>query len=169
MDFKKYIRLGKTASDITPLLADSGAFKLLIDTLVNKFVDLGVDKVVCIEARGFLLGGPIAYKLGAGLVPVRKAGLQNDVYEESFIDYSGKTKTLSIHKDSIIPGEKVIIIDDWIETGSGMKATINLAKKCGGKIVGIGVLMDDSSDEIKKVLAKYNYYFVEQILPEDNL
>lgn len=169
MDFKKYIRPGRTASDITPLLANEGAFRSLIDELSGKFKSVKIDKVVCIEARGFLLGGAVAYKLGVGVIPVRKSGLQNEVHEEGFVDYSGKAKILSIHKDAIKENEKVIIVDDWVETGAGVKAAINLVEKCGGRVVGIGVLMDDSSDETKHFLNKYNYHFLEQSLPGDNI
>lgn len=89
MDFKRYIRPGKTASDITPLLSNSKAFSFLIDTLASKFHGKRVDKVVCIEARGFLLGGAVAHKLQCGVIPLRKRGLlQNSTYMEVFRDYS---------------------------------------------------------------------------------
>lgn len=168
MDYKKYIRPGKTTSDITPLIADSIAFNNLIQDLCNLFQNIQIDKVAGIEAMGFVLGAAVANKLNLGLVLIRKDGLQNDIFSEKFKDYTGKEKELSIHKDAIKEGEKILIIDDWVETGGAIKTVIGLINKCKGEIVGIGVLMDDSNDEMHSFLQKYNYKYLDKVAPGDN-
>lgn len=168
MDFKKYIRVGKTASDLVPLFANSEAFITLINRLFVLFNDKKINKVACIEARGFILGGALAMKFGVGVVPIRKSGkLQNDTYVETFTDYSGKEKTLEIQKDSVTSGDNVLIVDDWLETGESVKSSIKLIEKCGGRIVGIAVFMDDSDGETREYLKKYDYRFIEKVTPED--
>lgn len=169
MNYKVFLRPGRGAADITPLLNDGVAFENLVNDLVELFEKIKVDKVVCIEGRGFLLGAPVAYRLKAGLVPIRSPGkLKNQVYSERFIDYSGKEKVLEIHQDAIKVDEKVLIIDDWVETGATNKAAIKLIERCGGKVVGIGAFMDDSKDELREGLEKYNYRFLAKVSEEDN-
>src|SRR5256885_6814790 len=138
MNFKQYLRPGKEASDITPLLQDKEAFHQLIDELTNLAKELSMDKVACIEGRGFLLGSAVAYKLNVGLVPIRIEGkLKNETYSQTYTDYSNKEKTLEMHTDAITKGENILIVDDWLETGSTIKTAIALIEKCGGTIVGI--------------------------------
>ncbi len=168
MNFKEYLRSGQGATDITPLLADKEAFNVLIQKLAAKSSGQQVDKVVCVEGRGFLLGAAVAFHLKVGLVSLRVHGkLKNETYSEAFIDYSGNGKILEIHTDAIQQGERILIIDDWIETGATMKAAISLVEKCGGQIVGITAFMDDTTDELKQFLQQYNYQFLEQISAED--
>lgn len=167
INLKSFLRGGNGATDITPLLKNGKAFGILVDKICNLFVGQKFDSVVCVEGRGFILGGAVALKLDCGVVPLRYPGkLKNSVYSVKFIDYSGKEKELQIHKDAISTGQKVLIIDDWLETGSTVKTAINLVEMCGGEVSGIGMFMDDSSDETKDFLSKYNYKYVEKV--EDN-
>ncbi len=168
MNYKHFLRPGNGAADITPLLNDKVAFVSLINDLIKLFSDIQVDKIACIEGRGFLLGSPVAYGLKVGLVPIRSPGkLKNQVFTRTFIDYSGKEKTLEIHQDAINKGEKVILIDDWVETGATNRAAIKLIEQCGGIVVGIGAFMDDSKEELREKLRKYNYCFVEKVVAGD--
>lgn len=140
----------------------------LINDLFLMFCTQKIDKLVTIEGRGFLLAAPLALKLNIGLALIRTRGkLQNKTYSQTFIDYSKSEKTLEIHCDSIQPAEKVLLIDDWLETGSTVLTAIRLIEKCGGTIVGIGCLIDDSSDETKSKLQKYNYKYLEKVIPFD--
>lgn len=169
MDFKKYIRAGKGAADITPLLQDREAFGALINEFGSLANGLDIDEVVCIEGRGFLIGSALAYKLKCGLVPVRRKGkLKNDTFSASFIDYSNKEKTLEIHKNAFSENQNVILVDDWVETGSTLKAAISLIEKAGGSIVGVFALMDDSSENLKAYLKKYNYKYLSRMAPGDD-
>ena len=131
--------------DVTTLLKDGKAFRYAIDQMVGKFRGCGIQKVVAIESRGFILGGPLAYELGAGLVPVRKPGkLPADRYEEKYnLEYG--TDALSIHQDAIDPGEKVLIVDDLLATGGTVLTTINLVQRLKGEIVGIAFLIELTS------------------------
>ena len=126
--------------DITTLLADGAAFRQVIDAMAAPFDD--VDKVVIIESRGFILGTPIAYAKGAGVVPVRKPGkLPSDTLTESYaLEYG--INELQIHTDAIAPGERVLIVDDLLATGGTAEATIKLVERLGGMIVGISVLAE---------------------------
>ena len=126
--------------DITTLLSDGDLFRETIDAMAAPFT--GIDKVVVIESRGFILGTPIAYALGAGVVPVRKPGkLPFDTLNEAYaLEYG--TNELQIHSDAIIVGEKVLIVDDLLATGGTLEATIKLVVRLGGTIVGISVLAE---------------------------
>jgi adenine phosphoribosyltransferase len=126
--------------DITTLLADGPAFRQTVDAMAAPFDR--VDKVVIIESRGFILGTPIAYAMGAGVVPVRKPGkLPSDTLSEEYaLEYG--TNMLQIHTDAIAPGERVLIVDDLLATGGTLEATIRLVERLGGDIVGISVLAE---------------------------
>lgn len=168
MNYKKYLRPGKGATDVLPIFFEGEVFGTLIDELVNLFSDTKIDKVACIEGKGFMLGGAVAFKLGVGIAPVRLIKkLRNEYYESQYIDYSGEQKSLGVLKEVINPGEKVLLVDDWVETGNTLKAAIELIEKCGGKIVGIGAFMDDTSEELKEYLKKYNYRYLEKTSQDD--
>lgn len=128
--------------DITTLLKDSEALHYVTNKLVNFYRDEGIQKVVAIESRGFILGAPLAYLLGAGFVPVRKSGkLPGEVFEVSYsLEYG--SNTLAIHKDAISLGEKVLVVDDLLATGGTISATVDLVHKLGGVIVGIAFLVE---------------------------
>ena len=168
MNFKDYIQPGRGASDIFPLLLDGEAFHELVERLAALFEGVKIDKIACIEARGFILGSALAYKLQIGIIPLRKEGSsKNEVFTARFTDYTGKEKILEMSKSAVNPKDKILIIDDWVETGGALKAAIELIEGAQGEIVGIGAFMDDSTDETKELLGKYNYKFIEKVLPED--
>ncbi len=137
-----YPQPGVTFRDITPLLADPVAFRRCIDDLADRFADVEVDCVVGVESRGFILAAPIAYRLGAAFVPVRKAGkLPWAVVREEYQLEYGRDK-LEIHRDAIHPDERVLVIDDVLATGGTAAATARLIEALGGDIVGIGLLIE---------------------------
>ena len=128
--------------DITPLLADPQGFKATIDLFVERFRDARVDAVVGIEARGYMLGAPVAYALGAGFVPVRKPGkLPGEKFSEQYaLEYG--TNTLEIHADAVGNGHRVLVVDDLLATGGTIAATLRLLKKLGANVVGTAVLIE---------------------------
>lgn len=141
-DVPDFPQEGIVFKDITPLLADEIAFSTVIDLIVVHFGRGNVDKVVGIEARGFILASPVAYHFGAGFVPVRKKDKLpwHTEAEEYALEYG--TATLEIHKDAVRPGERVLIVDDVLATGGTARATAALVERIGGKIVGIATLIE---------------------------
>ena len=128
--------------DITTLLKDGEAFKAAIDKIVENLKDKEVDYVVGPEARGFLLGAPVAYALGAGFVPIRKPGkLPAEVVSFEY-DLEYGTDKIEMHKDSIEEGKKVVIIDDLLATGGTVEAATKLIESLGGEIVSIQFLIE---------------------------
>jgi adenine phosphoribosyltransferase len=131
-----------TFRDITPLLGDADAFRRAVDELAARFEGIEVSRVLGIEARGFILAAPIAYRMDAGFVPVRKAGkLPWAVVREEY-DLEYGTDKLEIHRDAIRPGERVLVIDDVLATGGTSSATCRLVEELGGEIVGLGFLLE---------------------------
>ena len=131
--------------DITPLLGNAAAFRRAVDELAEPFADLGVDRVVGVESRGFILAAPVAYRLGAAFVPVRKAGkLPWAVVREEYQLEYGSDK-LEIHRDAIHPDERVLIVDDVLATGGTAAATARLVEALGGELVGIAILIELSA------------------------
>ncbi len=122
--------------DITTALKNPAVFKEMINNLYAKAKDLNVDYVAAVESRGYLLGAPFAYKLGAGLVIIRKAGkLPAEVVQETYgLEYG--TDTLEMHKDAVECGKRVLLVDDLLATGGTIKAAGRLVEKVGGVIVG---------------------------------
>jgi len=133
---------GIVFKDITPVLADPIAFSTIVDLIVVHFGRGNVDKVVGIEARGFILAAPVAYHFGAGLVPVRKAGKlpAATLGEEYALEYG--TATLEIHEDAVSPGERVLIVDDVLATGGTAQAAASLVRRAGGNICGVSCLIE---------------------------
>lgn len=148
-DLKKYIRnipdfpkKGILFRDITTLIGDSKQFKKVIDALTERYADKKIDAVVAIESRGFIFGGALAYKLGAGFVPVRKKGkLPYKAYQASYSLEYGED-TLEIHQDAIKPGERVLLIDDLLATGGTISAVTDLVKKLKGEIVEAAFIIE---------------------------
>src|ERR687892_1331743 len=149
---------GITFKDITPLLADEVAFSSVIDMIVVHFGRGTVDKVVGIEARGFILASPVAYHFGAGFVPVRKAGKLPWETEAEQYELEYGTETLEIHKDAFNPGERVLIVDDVLATGGTARATARLVERLGGKVVGIACLVELSFLEGRKQLEGLEFF-----------
>jgi adenine phosphoribosyltransferase len=141
-DVPDFPQKGIVFKDITPLLADEIAFSTVIDLIVVHFGRGSVDKVVGIEARGFILASPVAYHFGAGFVPVRKAGKLPWDTESASYELEYGEETLEIHKDAMQPGERVLIVDDVLATGGTAQATASLVEKLGGKVVGIACLIE---------------------------
>ena len=141
-DVPDFPQEGIVFKDITPLLADELAFSTVIDLIVVHFGRGNVDKVVGIEARGFILASPVAYHFGAGFVPVRKAGKLPWETEAAEYALEYGTATLEVHKDAVAPGERVLIVDDVLATGGTAEATADLVERIGGKVVGIACLIE---------------------------
>jgi len=133
---------GVVFRDITPLLADPLAFRSTVDALADHFAGRGVDRVVGIEARGFIMAAPVAYRLGASFVPVRKPGkLPWQVARQEYLLEYGSDQ-LEVHRDGVLTGERVLIVDDVLATGGTAAAGVALVEHLGGKVVGLGFLIE---------------------------
>ncbi len=149
IDLKKYIRdipgfpkEGIIFKDITTLLKDGKAFARAVDKIAGEYKGAKTDLVLSIEARGFVFGAAVAYKLGVGLVPVRKKGkLPHETHSVTYDLEYGKD-TLEIHRDAIKKGDRVLIVDDLLATGGTMQAVASLVEKMGGEIVGIAFVIE---------------------------
>nr|WP_319218136.1 adenine phosphoribosyltransferase [uncultured Trichococcus sp.] len=149
MDLKQYIadvkdfpEEGIIFRDISPLMANGEAYRYSIKEIVKYAQDLNVDKVVGPEARGFMVGCPVAVELGCGFAMARKKGkLPRETVEVSYGLEYGKA-TLQLHQDAILPGDKVLVCDDLLATGGTTAATIELVEKLGGEVVGLAFLIE---------------------------
>ena len=146
--------------DITTLLRDPGGFGEVIASLAAPFKGQRVDLVVGIESRGFILGGAVAVALGAGFVPVRKPGkLPGKAVKESYaLEYG--TDALEIHADAVVPGQKVLIVDDVIATGGTAKATASLVRQLGGSVYALAFLIELEALKGRNQLQGENVYAV---------
>lgn len=163
MDLKKAIREipdfpkpGISFKDITTLLQDGEAFKHSVDLIVEDLKDKNVDIIVGPEARGFLMGTPVAYAMGVGFVPVRKPGKLP--FETESYDYGLEygTDTLQIHTDAIKPGQRVAIVDDLLATGGTMIAAAKLIEKLGGEVVSMQFLIELEELNGREKISKYD-------------
>lgn len=133
---------GIVFKDITPILSDHTAFHEAVEAMLAPFADMGVSKVAGIEARGFMFASPIAARLGAGFIPIRKPGkLPRAVVEQEY-DLEYGTDTLQMHADAVHEGERVLIVDDVLATGGTAAASIDLLKHVGADVVGLTVLLE---------------------------
>jgi adenine phosphoribosyltransferase len=163
MDLKEKIRVidnfpeqGISFKDITTLLKDGAAFHQAIDELAHSFKGESIDVVVGPEARGFVVGAPVAYALGVGFIPVRKPGkLPAEVLKYQYSLEYGKN-TLEIHKDAILPGQNVLIVDDLLATGGTTQATINMVEQLGGKVKGLAFLIELTHLAGRHILDQYH-------------
>ncbi|MEF9953079.1 MAG: adenine phosphoribosyltransferase [Clostridium sp.] len=162
MMFKEKIRIienfpkeGISFKDITPLFQDAEALKELIDTFKAQVEGMDIDVVVGPEARGFLIGAPLAYALGAGFVPIRKPGkLPSDTLRYEYaLEYG--TDTLEIHKDAIKKGQKVLIVDDLLATGGTISSVAKLVEELGGEVVSMNFIVELTGLEGIKKLENY--------------
>ena len=128
--------------DITTLLKDKDAFKEAVDLMIEPYRDEKIDMVVGMESRGFIFSAPMAYQLGAGLVPVRKLGKlpAETITVEYALEYG--SNTLEIHRDSIGSGQRVLIVDDLLATGGTVRGTIELVERLKGEVVGLAFLVE---------------------------
>ena len=149
MEIQSYIRAipdfplpGILFRDITPLLKDKQAFKAAIDLFIDKYKQAGINHVVGIEARGYMLGAPLAYAIGAGFVPVRKPGkLPYSKLSESYaLEYG--TNSLEIHADALGNGDRVLVVDDLLATGGTAAATRRLLERLGADVAGFAFLIE---------------------------
>ncbi len=142
VDIPDYPEPGVVFKDITPLLADPDGFAAVVDTIAAHFTNRGITKVVGAEARGFMVGAPVARKLGAGFVPARKPGkLPRATVSESYeLEYG--TDSLEVHADALSASDTVLIVDDLVATGGTANAQARLVKRFGAKLEGMGFLME---------------------------
>ena len=157
-DIPDFPKPGIVFKDITPLLADREAFSTVIDAIVVHYGRGNIDKVVGIEARGFIIASPVAYHMGAGFVPMRKAGkLPWESVGESYTLEYGE-ETLEIHTDAIRPGERVAIVDDVLATGGTAEAAARLVSKLGGKVEGLAFVIELGFLAGRERLAGYDLF-----------
>jgi len=128
--------------DVTTLLRDRDGLKAAIDSMATPFAGRGIDLVVGIESRGFILGAAVADRLRAGFVPVRKLGKLPSTTIRATYDLEYGTDSLEMHRDAIEPGQRVLIVDDLLATGGTANATVNMVKELGGTIAGVSFLIE---------------------------
>lgn len=145
-DIEDFPKPGVTFKDITPLLGDAQGLRSCVQALAAAGLGVGgqpgVDKVMGLEARGFILGGAVALELGVGFVPGRKQGKLPHRTHSVDYDLEYGRETLELHVDAIAPGERVLIVDDVLATGGTARAALDLVSECGGVVHGISVLME---------------------------
>ena len=139
-DVPDYPQVGVVFKDITPLLADGKAFAAVIEALAETYGP--VDKVAGIEARGFIFAAPVACRLGAGFVPIRKKGKLPGVTFAQEYDLEYGTATIEVLTDAFAPGERVLVIDDVLATGGTARATADLVQRAGAQVTGLAVLLE---------------------------
>jgi adenine phosphoribosyltransferase len=141
-DIPDFPRPGVGFKDITPLLGNADAFTFAVDTISDHFAGRRIDKVLGVEARGFIVAAPIAYRYRAGFVPVRKAGKLPWEIEAQEYELEYGTDVLEVHRDAVQPGEAVVIVDDVLATGGTAAATVRLVERLGGTVVGLGFIVE---------------------------
>ena len=162
-DLKKYIRdipgfpkKGIIFKDITTLLKNGKKFKEAVDLIAEKFKGKKIDAVLSVEARGFIFGAAVAYKLGTGLIPVRKKGkLPSKTYSVTY-DLEYGTDTLEIHCDAFKKGSRILIVDDLLATGGTVKAVTKMVEDMGGNVAGIAFLIELTPLKGREKLKGYN-------------
>lgn len=149
---------GVVFRDITTLIKDGEAFDEVINIFYEKCKDKRVDLVAAVESRGFIFGGALANKLRAGFVPIRKFGkLPADTVVEKY-DLEYGTDTLEIHKDAVLPGQSVLIVDDLLATGGTIQAACKLVEKLGGSVIGILIMIELGFLKGREKLKKYDLF-----------
>jgi len=143
--------------DVTPLFADYNAFSALVNDLCLRFSTVQFDFVAGIDALGFILGTAIAMRTSKGFVPVRKGGKLPVIVDTiDLSDYSGERKSLELRAEVIKPGTKVLLVDEWIETGAQVRAAIELIERQGGEVVGVAAIHIDLNEATQPLLDAYN-------------
>ncbi len=157
-DIPDFPKAGIIFKDITPLLSDGQLFSRTIDIMYKKFRNKEIDKIAAIESRGFIFGSALAYKLGAGFVPIRKKGKlpHTTINADYALEYG--TSSVEIHSDAINKGERILLVDDLLATGGTMKASAELVEKLEGEIVAICFLINLTFLKGLDKLKKYNTY-----------
>lgn len=147
--------------DVTPLFADHEAFTALVEDLSKPFETIQFDMVAGIDALGFILGTALALRFRKGFLPIRKGGklpVKADI--SHFVDYTGQEKSLELRAETIRPGTRVLVVDEWIETGAQVKAAIELIEGQGGVVVGIATIGMDDNEATRPLLEGYNCYAI---------
>jgi adenine phosphoribosyltransferase len=159
-DIKDWPKEGVNFKDITTLLEDGKAFRKAINAMARPFLKTKIDKVVGIDARGFIIASAMAYKLKTGLAIVRKKGKlpSKTISRDYGLEYANDT--IEMHEDTILPGEKVLIVDDLLATGGTMEATISMVNQLKGEIVGISFLIELTYLKGKIRLGNYNIHSI---------
>ena len=142
VDVPDYPKPGVTFKDIGPLLADHVAFAGAVDAIVAHHGRGTIDKVVGIEARGFIIAAPVAYHFGAGFVPLRKEGKLPSATHQAAYELEYGEAVLEIHRDALAPGERVLIVDDVLATGGTVAAAVGLVRTAGAVVAGVSVLLE---------------------------
>ena len=144
--------------DITTLLKDKDAYRQYVDMMYERYKDRRIDKVVGVESRGFIGGGALAYRLGAGFVPVRKPGKlpAEKIRQEYQLEYG--TDAVEIHRDAIAKGERILLHDDLLATGGTIEAACKLVERLGGNIVGLSFLIELEFLQPRKRLSQYDIF-----------
>ena len=141
-NFPDFPKQGIVFKDISPLIQDAGAFKLAVDLLASRFAQQTIDIVVGVEARGYIIGAALAYKLGTGFAPIRKPGkLPGKTFAANYELEYGVT-TSEIHQDALSEGQRVLLVDDVLATGGTLEAGLTLINKTQASIIGIAVLLE---------------------------
>jgi|SRR5262249_2608620 len=147
--------------DVTPLFADYAAFAELVDDLCGQLRDVEIDAVAGIDALGFILGTAIALTRKVGFIPVRKGGkLPVRADSAAFVDYTGQRKSLELRNRAVKPGMRVLVVDEWIETGAQVGAAIALIEGQGGVVAGVATINIDGNSRTKPLLEHYRCFSV---------
>ena len=154
IDIPDYPEPGVVFKDITPLFDDPEALHAVVEEIAKHFEGRGITKVVGAEARGFLVGAPVAYRLGSGFVPARKPGkLPREVFSQSYsLEYG--TDELQIHRDALSEGDRVLIVDDLVATGGTAVASAKLVEQAGAEVAGFGFILELCFLNPRQVIAK---------------
>ena len=149
-----YPEPGVIFKDITPLFSDAEAFQTLVKDIADHFRDVGITKVVGAEARGFMLGAPVALELGAGFVPARKPGkLPRETFSETYsLEYG--TDELEMHVDALAPDDRVLVVDDLVATSGTSLATARLVERSGATVAGFGFILELAFLKPREALAE---------------
>ncbi|HLD79035.1 MAG TPA: phosphoribosyltransferase family protein [Candidatus Nanoarchaeia archaeon] len=163
----------KIKSEISDYLIPSNAkiYQKTIDELIRPFKGSGINKVVAIDMKGLMYGPIIASKLRVAFVPILKGGKiknRQKALVKDFIDYSGKKKSIEMFKSSIEKGDKVLLVDDWFDSGNTGKAAITLIEHLGGKVKGISVIFNQLNEKQERFFKSYNYHFIVRLKPKDS-
>ncbi len=146
--------------DVTPIFEDPDVYSNLLDDLIGPFRDVEFDKIAGLEALGFIVGGALAQKMGVGFICIRKGGklpgIGDTVLKKSFVDYSDSSKSFEINKSSIKKGDKILVVDEWIETGSQMKTAVELIERLDGVVVGISSLVAHKNENTEVLFDEYD-------------
>jgi adenine phosphoribosyltransferase len=141
-DVPDFPKKGIIFKDITTLLKNPGALKKTIDLMAERYSGEHIDQVIGIESRGFIFGTALAYQLGTGFIPVRKPGKLPAQTEKVTYQLEYGTDSLEIHKDAILPGQKILIVDDLLATGGTASAVAQLVERLQGKVAGLGFIIE---------------------------